>query len=46
MREVVIQTAELASTREATDELFKKLNINYEKADLKQVAANKTNTNA
>ena len=43
MREVVMHTLELASTREATEILVKILDSTYENADLKQVADNKTN---
>ena len=35
--EVVMQTAEPASTREATERMVKTIDITYEKADLKQV---------
>ena len=46
MHEVAIQTAEPVSTREATDRMVKILDINYENADLEQVAANATHLNA
>ena len=46
MCEVAIQTAEPVSTREATDRMVKILDINYENADLEQVAANATHLNA
>ena len=37
IREVLMQTSEPASTQEATEIMVKTLNINYTKADLKQV---------
>ena len=43
---MVIQTAETASTRKATDILVKILDITYLKEELKQVAANATHLNA
>ena len=46
MCEVVIQNAEPASTREATDILVKILDSTYVKANLKQVSANATQLNA
>ena len=46
MRKVVIQTAEPASTREATERLVKILASNYAKADLKQASDNATQLNA
>ena len=45
MREVVIQNAELSSTREATERMIKILDITYEKADLKQ-AVNDSHLNS
>ena len=45
MREVVIQTAETDSTREATESFVKILDIIYAKEDLKQVADNKAHLN-
>ena len=45
MREVVMQTVEIASTREATDRMVKILNSAYAKAELKQVADNATQLN-
>ena len=46
MHEVVTQTAEPYSTREATDRLVKILESNYAKADLKHAANNTTQINA
>ena len=46
MREVVIQTAEPVSTREATEILVKILNSTYVKAYLRQVADNVTHMNS
>ena len=46
MREVVTQTAEPSSTREATDRLVKLIESNYVKADLKHVANSATHINA
>ena len=46
MRKVVIQTKEPVSTREATDRMVKILDINYAKADIEQLAANKTHMNS
>ena len=46
MREVVMQTAEPDSAREATERLGRILDSNYAKADLKQVADNATHMNA
>ena len=43
--EVVMQTVELASTREATDRMIKVLNVTYAKEDLNQIADNKTLVN-
>ena len=45
VREVVIQNAEPASAREATEILVKNINSTYAKADLKQVADNATHLN-
>ena len=45
MREVVMQTSEPASTREATERVVKILYINYMKAELNQVADNATQLN-
>ena len=45
VREVVMQNAEPASTRAATDILVKIFNITYSKAFLKQVADNTTQIN-
>ena len=45
MCEVVIQTAEPYSTREATDILVEILDSTYAKADLEQVANNETHLN-
>ena len=42
MREVVMQTAEPVSTREATKRLVKPLKSTYEKEKIKQVAYNAT----
>ena len=44
--EVVIQTTEPASTREASDQMVKILNGTYEKADLNQVADDATQLNS
>ena len=41
-----MQTAETASSRKATEILFKILDITYAKADLKHVAENATHINA
>ena len=46
MREVVIQTSETVSTREATDRLVKILDGTYTKVDLKQVDYNAIQINA
>ena len=46
IREVVMQTAEPFSTREATQSLVKILNSSYVKADLEQVASNATHLEA
>ena len=46
MREVAMQNAEPASTREATGLLVKILDSNYEKADLKNVADNASQLNS
>ena len=46
MREVVMQTAEPASTEEATEKMVKTLDSTYVKAYLKQVANNTTQMNA
>ena len=46
MHEVVMWTAEPDSTREATEILVKIIDINYVKADLKQVADNATQLNS
>ena len=46
MHEVVMQTAEPVSTREATEILAKTLDITYFKADLEQVAASATQINS
>ena len=46
MRKVVIQTAEPASTQEATEQMVKILDSNYGKLDLKQAANNTTHMNA
>ena len=46
MLQVFMQTADPASTREATDRLVKILEITYAKADLYQVADNATPLNA
>ena len=46
MREVLRQTAEPYSTREATDILVKLIESNYVKADLKHVANSATHINA
>ena len=46
IREVVMQTAEPASTREATELMVKILDSTYVKADLKEVADNATQLNA
>ena len=46
MSEVVIQTAEPVSIREATERLVKILEINCAMADLKQVTNNKTHMNS
>ena len=45
MPEVVIQTKEPASRREATEKLVKILDNKYVKGDLKQVADNATQLN-
>ena len=45
MREVVMHTLEPSSTREATERMVKILDINYAKADLKQVDDNTTQLN-
>ena len=46
MREVVMQTADPASTKEATEILVKILEIAYAKSDFYQVANNSTQLNA
>ena len=46
MRNVVIQTEELASSRKANEKLVKFLDITYVKAELKQVANNATHLNS
>ena len=46
MRELVMQTAEPVSTREATKRLVKILDITYSEASLEHVAANTTHMNA
>ena len=46
MRKVVMQTAEIASTREATERMVKIIDITYANADLKQVDYNKNQMNA
>ena len=46
MRNVVIQTEELASSRKANETLVKFLDITYVKAELKQVANNATHLNS
>ena len=46
MREVVMQTAELVSTIEATEKLIKIIYSTYAKADIYQVAPNATQMNA
>ena len=46
MCELVMQTTEPASTREATERIVKILNSTYVKADLKQVSDNSTQLNA
>ena len=46
MREVVTQTAELASTREATERMVKILDSTYTKEQLNHVADNTTHMNA
>ena len=46
MSEVVIQTAEPVSIREATERLVKTLEINCAEADLKQVTNNVTHMNS
>ena len=46
MRNVVIQTEELASSRKANETLVKFLDITYVKAELKQVVDNATQLNA
>ena len=46
MCEVVIQTAEPASTQEATEKMLKILDSTYAKADLEQVATNASHMNA
>ena len=46
MCKVVMQTAETYSTREATGRLFKTINSNYSKEDLKQVADKATQLNS
>ena len=45
MREVVIQTAEPDSTREANEKFVKILSSTYVKAELTQLANNRTNMN-
>ena len=45
MREVVIQTAELDFTREATELMVKILNITFAKAELNQVTNNENQLN-
>ena len=45
MREVVMQTAEPASTIEATERMVKILTSTYAKAELKQIANNATQPN-
>ena len=45
MNELVMQTAEPDSAREATERLGRILDSNYAKADLKQVADNATHMN-
>ena len=46
MREVLMKTADPASTIEATERMVKNLNSTYAKADLNQVANNATQLNA
>ena len=46
MREVVMQTAEPASTWEATEQMVKILNSTYAKADIEQVFSNTSHLNA
>ena len=46
MREVVMQTSEPVSTREATDKLVEILYSAYSKSNLKQVANNTTQMNS
>ena len=46
MREVVMQTAEPASTIEATEWIVKIINSTYVKAELNQVANNSTQLNS
>ena len=46
MRKVVMQTAEPASIREATERLIKIIDSTYAKVDLKQSANNSTHLNA
>ena len=46
MHEVVMQTAEPVSTRDATERLVKILDITYVKADLEYVAAKATKMNS
>ena len=46
MREVVIQTEEPASTREATEILVKIINSNYVKADLENISKSTIHLNA
>ena len=45
MSEVVMQTVELSSTQDATEWMFKTINITYAKSNLKQVADNATQPN-
>ena len=46
MREVVMQTAELDSTREATERLVKITDSTYAKENLNQLSNNATQLNA
>ena len=45
MRKLVMQTVETASTQEATEQMVKIFDINYVKADLKQVYNNASQLN-
>ena len=45
MRKLVMQTAEIASTRETTERLIKIIDSTYAKEDLKQLAHNATQIN-